>query len=78
MFFTPKYQSYTKTKPIRVPEELVDSILHYVQELDTYKTKTKDNKEAWKVEKLMETNIKLVQLKTETYSTKTDLIELKH
>lgn len=77
MFFTPKYQSYTKTKPVRVPEELINDILSYAHKLDEYKAAIKDKDEAQSLEKLTDRVTRFLTSEIKKYSTKIDLIELK-
>ena len=40
--FVAKYSTYTKTKAIRIPEELADLVLELTHALDSYNETTKD------------------------------------
>jgi hypothetical protein len=51
--FSSKYKTYTRTKVIRVPEELADTIMDLTYELDKYRDRTKEASNVTTVEKLM-------------------------
>jgi hypothetical protein len=50
MMFTSKFKFYTKTKPIRIPEELTDSIMKLLMTIDDY---AHDNPESKSPEKII-------------------------
>lgn len=55
--FVAKYKTYTRTKAIRIPEEMADLILELTHDLDSYNERTKDKEDFPTVEKLLH-NIK--------------------
>lgn len=50
MMFTSKFKFYTKTKPIRIPEELTVSIMELLMTIDSY---AHDNPECKSPEKII-------------------------
>lgn len=49
MMFTSKFKFYNKTKPIRIPEELTDSVMELLMAIDNYVYNNPESKSPEKI-----------------------------